>query len=165
MKFFKRNSPKVDKYTKTFDRIASRITRTAGSAGAFFTAIGVIVVWLVTGPVFHYSDTWQLFINTGTTVVTFLMVFLIQQSQNKDTVAIHLKLNELIACNEKASNSLVDVEHLTDQELQVLKKFYVNISKLAAKQNDLYSTHSLDEAQLNHAEKSARNKIKVTKEH
>ena len=87
------------------------------------------------------------------------MVFVIQQSQNKETTAIQLKLNELIACNKKASNNLIDVEDLTDQELQLLKKFYVNLSKMAEKNNDLYSTHSLNEAERNQAEKDARKKI------
>jgi low affinity Fe/Cu permease len=141
-----------------FDKLSSRITRVTGSAGAFFTALAIIIVWLVTGPMFDYSNTWQLIINTGTTVVTFLMVFIIQQSQNKDTVAIHLKLNELIACNKDASNKLVDVEHLTDQELQTLRKFYSNLSMACEKEVDLYSTHSIDEAKRNQKEKAATRK-------
>ncbi|HWA32880.1 MAG TPA: low affinity iron permease family protein [Cyclobacteriaceae bacterium] len=138
-----------------FERIAGRITRIAGSAGAFFTALVVVVVWSATGPLFGYSDTWQLIINTSTTIVTFLMVFLIQQSQNKDTVAIQIKLNELIACNEKASNRLIDVEDLSDEEIRMLKEFYVKLSTMSAKNRDLFSTHSLDEAALNHSAKAA----------
>jgi low affinity Fe/Cu permease len=137
-----------------FERIAGKITRVAGSAGAFFTALVVVVVWSATGPLFGYSNTWQLIINTSTTIVTFLMVFLIQQSQNKDTVAIQIKLNELIACNEKASNRLIDVEDLSDEEIQMLKEFYVKLSTMSAKNKDLYSTHSLDEADLIHSAKS-----------
>lgn len=125
-----------------------------GSAGAFITALAVVVLWLLTGPLFDYSETWQLLINTSTTIVTFLMVFIIQQSANKDTVAIHLKLNELIACNEKASNKLVDIEDLTDQELVVLKRFYIQLAQTARDENDMYSTHSLDDAEKNHIEKS-----------
>lgn len=138
-----------------FDRISTKITRAAGSATAFFTAIIIVLMWLVTGPVFQYSNTWQLIINTGTTVVTFLMVFLIQQSQNKDTTALHLKLNELIACNREASNKLVAVELLTDQELQILKEFYMNLAKKSENDMDLYSTHSLNEAEKNRQGKIA----------
>jgi low affinity Fe/Cu permease len=145
-----------------FERLATRMTRITGSAGAFFTAVAVIVIWGVTGPVFGYSNTWQLIINTGTTIVTFLMVFLIQQSQNKDTVAIQIKLNELIACNEKASNRLIDVEDLSDEEIRLLKEFYVKLSRMSAKNKDLYSTHSLDEAEQNHTVKAAL-KRKVSK--
>jgi low affinity Fe/Cu permease len=141
-----------------FERIAGKITRIAGSAGAFFTALVVVIVWSATGPLFGYSNTWQLIINTSTTIVTFLMVFLIQQSQNKDTVAIQIKLNELIACNEKASNRLIDVEDLSDEEIQMLKEFYVKLSTMSAKNKDLYSTHSLDEANSNHTAKAALKK-------
>ena len=105
------------------------------------------------GPVFKYSDTWQLVINTGTTIITFLMVFIIQQSQNKDSLAIQLKLNELIAAEERASNRLIDVEDLTQAELEVLKKFYIKLSKLAEKENDLFSSHSIDEATGQHKHK------------
>jgi low affinity Fe/Cu permease len=138
-----------------FERLAARMTRITGSAGAFFTAVAIIVAWGITGPIFDYSDTWQLIINTGTTIVTFLMVFLIQQSQNKDTVALQIKLNELIACNEKASNRLIDVEDLSDEEIKLLKEFYVKLSTMSAKNKDLYSTHSLDEAEQNHTVKAA----------
>ncbi|HWJ90468.1 MAG TPA: low affinity iron permease family protein, partial [Flavisolibacter sp.] len=93
-----------------FERAAAAITRATGSSTAFLIAISVILIWAITGPLFHFSDTWQLVINTGTTIITFLMVFIIQQSQNKDSLAIQLKLNELIACDERASNRLIDVE-------------------------------------------------------
>lgn len=149
------NQESVKSSANIFEKMSARITRTAGSAGAFFTALTIIIVWAITGPLFGYSDTWQLFINTGTTIVTFLMVFLIQQSQNKDTVAIHIKLNELIACNEKASNRLIDAEDLSDEEIRLLKDFYVKLSEMSAKNKDLYSTHSLDEAVQNHTQKSA----------
>ncbi len=149
-----------------FDRMAQVVTRTAGSPYAFIVALLIILVWAVTGPIFNYSDTWQLVINTSTTIVTFLMVFIIQQTQNKDTVALHLKLNELIACNESASNRLIDIEDLTDQELQVVKDFYVKLAKLAEKEGDLYGTHSLDDAGKNHERKmhsgTGRKKTKST---
>src|SRR5882757_2074643 len=101
---------------KQFDKFSSKVTNAAGSPTAFISAFLIIILWGVTGPVFRYSDTWQLAINTGTTIVTFLMVFVIQQSQNKDTKALHLKLNELIACNQGASNRLIDIEDLTSEE-------------------------------------------------
>lgn len=133
-----------------FDTFSSKVTRLTGSPGAFVTAFAVVIIWGVTGPVFNYSDTWQLVINTGTTIITFLMVFLIQQSQNKDTVALHIKLNELIAATQGASNRLIDVEDLTDDELQTLKKFYIQLSELAKKDNDLTCSHSVEEATDNH---------------
>lgn len=129
-----------------FEKAAARITKVAGSSTAFLMAVLVIIGWAVTGPIFHYSDTWQLVINTGTTIITFLMVFIIQQSQNKDSLAIQLKLNELIAAEERASNRLIVVEDLSQDELEILKKFYIRLSDLAKEQNDLHSSHSVDEA-------------------
>jgi len=140
-------------FKATFEKAASAITRATGSSSAFLIAVTVIIAWGVTGPIFHYSDTWQLVINTGTTIITFLMVFIIQQSQNKDSLAIQLKLNELIACEERASNRLIDVEDLTQAELEVLKKFYVRLSELAEEENDLFSSHSVDEATGQHRHK------------
>ncbi|MBX2924582.1 MAG: low affinity iron permease family protein [Chitinophagaceae bacterium] len=130
-----------------FNRIAIWVTQKTGTPAAFIIALSLIFLWLISGPLFGFSDTWQLIINTGTTIITFLMVFIIQQSQNKDTAAIQLKLNELIACNENASNRLVDIEDLTEDELKVLKKFYVKLSQKAKKESDLHSSHSLDEAE------------------
>ncbi len=136
-----------------FDRISTAVTRAAGRPVTSILAFGLIIVWAASGPFFNYSDTWQLIINTGTTVITFLMVFIIQQSQNKDTLALQLKLNELIACQQLASNRLIDIEDLTEDELMVLKKFYIKLSELAEKENDLYSSHSLDEADQIHTRK------------
>jgi len=133
-------------FGKFFDVFSTKVTRLAGSPIAFITAFVIIIVWGITGPVFQFSDTWQLVINTGTTIITFLMVFIIQQSQNKDTVAIHLKLNELIAATKGASNRLIDVEDLTAKELDALKHFYITLSKLAEKDADLFATHSIEEA-------------------
>jgi len=149
-----------------FERAAASITKVTGSSTAFLVAVAVILAWAITGPIFHYSDTWQLVINTGTTIITFLMVFIIQQSQNKDSLAIQLKLNELIACEERASNRLIDVEDLTQEELEILKKFYVRLSKLAEQEKDLFSSHSVDEATGRHKHKlSLRHKpIPVTNE-
>jgi low affinity Fe/Cu permease len=137
-----------------FERFSNWATAATGSSTAFFIAIAVIVVWLVTGPVFKYSDTWQLIINTGTTIVTFLMVFLIQKSQNKDSKAIHLKLNELLASHEGTSNRMVNIEDLTEEELDQLYKFYIHLSELAQKESDLTTTHSIDAAVENQKRKS-----------
>ncbi|MBC7949195.1 MAG: low affinity iron permease family protein [Chitinophagaceae bacterium] len=144
------------KWPRLFGRISSWVTRKVGSPFVTIAAFLLIVVWALTGPIFHFSDSWQLVINTGTTIITFLMVFIIQQSQNRDMAAIHLKLNELIASNEKASNRLVDVEDLTEDELLVLKTFYVDLSERAEKEKDLYSSHSMDEAEENHIKKLRR---------
>src|SRR4026208_1559416 len=99
------------------ERFSLKATKATGTSGAFVIALGVIVVWLISGPLFGFSDTWQLVINTGTTIVTFLMVFLIQRTQNKDALAIHLKLNEIVAAMEGASNRLIDVEDLSEAEV------------------------------------------------
>ena len=110
-----------------FGRFAARSSHYLGSRWAFIVAIGVIVVWALTGPIFRYSDTWQLVINTGTTIVTFLMVFLIQNTQNRDARAIHLKLNELIHAVDKAKNKMIDVENLSEVELDELARTYEKI--------------------------------------
>jgi low affinity Fe/Cu permease len=136
-----------------FDMFSNKVTQATGTPAAFISAVLVIIVWAVTGPIFKFSDTWQLVINTGTTIVTFLMVFVIQQSQNKDTMALHLKLNELIAATKTASNRLIDIEDLTDKELKAIKKFYIELSELAEKEKSLFLTHSLDEAKDNHESK------------
>lgn len=131
-----------------FERFSGAITRGTGKPYAFLTALGVVVVWAVSGPFFNYSETWQLIINTGTTIITFLMVFLIQQAQNKDTVALHLKLNELIAANKRASNRLINVEDLTEDELVNLKNFFVHLSNNKMQPSELFAQHSIDEEQL-----------------
>lgn len=136
-----------------FDKMATKITKASGKPAAFILACLIVMAWLITGPIFHYSDTWQLVINTGTTIITFLMVFIIQQTQNKDTVALQIKLNELIASSEFASNRLVSAEDLTEEELETLKKFYVRLAELAEKERDIHRSHSLDEAQLRHKKK------------
>jgi len=139
-----------------FERFSNWATAATGSSSAFILAIVIIIVWLVTGPVFKYSNTWQLIINTGTTIVTFLMVFLIQKSQNKDSKAIHLKLNELLASHEGTSNRMVNIEDLTEEELDHLYKFYIRLSHLAQKESDLTKTHSIDAADENQQRKSLR---------
>ena len=138
------------------EALARTITRLTGSAMAFALALGTIVVWAVTGPLFHFSDTWQLVINTGTTVVTFLMVFLIQRSQNKDSLALQLKLNEIVAALEGASNRLVNVEDLTEAELDVLHHHYARLAMMAKRDLDLMQSHSVDEATARHKMKHGR---------
>jgi low affinity Fe/Cu permease len=144
----------MKKQRNFFERFSNWATAATGSSAAFIMAISVIIIWLVTGPVFKYSDTWQLVINTGTTVVTFLMVFLIQKSQNKGSKAIHLKMNELLASHEGTSNRMVNIEDLTEEELDRLYKFYRQLSDLAVKDSDLTATHSIDAAEENHQRKS-----------
>jgi low affinity Fe/Cu permease len=139
-----------------FQKMANKVTRATGTPTAFIIALTVILLWGITGPIFGFSDTWQLVINTGTTIITFLMVFIIQQSQNKETTAIQLKLNELIACHERASNRLVDIEDLSDEELERIKKFYIKLSDLAERENDVSSSHSLNEAENLHLLKMHR---------
>lgn len=123
-------SVKPGKLSTFFNHFSANVTRITGSVYTFITAIALIVIWVVTGPLFNFSDTWQLVINTGTTIITFLMVFIIQHSQNKDTVALQLKLNELIKVS-KGSNKLISVEDLTDEELALMKKFYEHLSVLS----------------------------------
>ena len=141
-----------------FERFSAKVTRATGRPIAFLLALLVIIGWAITGPLFHYSDTWQLVINTGTTIITFLMVFIIQQSQNKDTIAIQMKLDELIAASPTASNRLINVEDITADELETLKKFYTKLSALAKKENDIHTTHSIDEAKVYHELKESKKK-------
>jgi low affinity Fe/Cu permease len=150
---------KAKNLSKAFNKFSGTVTRAAGRPIATILAFAIVLVWAITGPIFDYSTTWQLLINTGTTIITFLMVFIIQQSQNKDTMALQLKLNELIACHERASNRLIDIEDLTEEELVVLKKFYVRLSDLAESERELYSTHSLDEATQFHNSKHRQPKV------
>lgn len=147
----KRKTLKKEKrFYAFFDTFSNRVTKITGSPAAFLIACSIVIIWAITGPIFHYSDTWQLVINTGTTIITFLMVFVIQQSQNKDTIALQLKLNELIASTKGASNRLINVEDLTQEELDVLKKFYIKLSELSKKDSDLKATHSVEEATGKH---------------
>lgn len=115
-----KHSDKPGPVDKIFGKIANAISQAAGRATTFVLAAAVVIIWAVTGPIFGYSDTWQLIINTGTTIVTFLMVFLIQNSQNRDSAAIQVKLDELIRTSA-ARNSLVGIEHLSDEELEEIR--------------------------------------------
>ena len=115
--------------TEGFDRLAHWTARHAGRASTFALALAIIVLWGVSGPLFRWSDTWQLIINTGTTIVTFLMVFLIQNTQNRDTAALQLKLDELIRVNEKARNRLLRLEELTEEEMEHIRRTFTRLAK------------------------------------
>jgi low affinity Fe/Cu permease len=138
------------------ERVATAVTHWTGSTSAFMSASALVVGWALTGPLFHYSNTWQLVINTGTTIATFLMVFLIQRSQNKDALALHIKLNELVAAMEGASNRLIDVEDLTEQELTVLHEHYARLAIMAKREMNLTKSHSVEEAEARHKWKSRK---------
>lgn len=149
-----------------FEKLASHVARVSGSNSVITIAFVVILVWLICGPFVNYSDKWQMFIHTSTTVVTFLMVFLIQKSQNKDALAIQLKLNELIAAHELASNRLVDIENMTEEELKVIQKYYSKLSDYTKKEKNLQQSHSIDDADGKHKilkemEKNVANKLKI----
>lgn len=128
-----------------FETFALRATRATGSNTAFVIACVLILIWVVSGPVFHYSQTWQLVINTGPTIVTFLMVFLIQKTQNKDAIAIQIKLNELVAASDKASNRILSVEDLSEEELILLNEYYTRLAAITKKEKDLKTSHSIEE--------------------
>jgi low affinity Fe/Cu permease len=134
-----------------FEHLSETATRRTGSTVAFVSAVGVVVLWAILGPIFRFSNTWQLVINTGTTIVTFLMVFLIQRTQNKDSLAIHLKLNEIVAALEGASNRLIDVEAMSEKDLQTLECHYGELAELARKDGDLAHSHSVEEARERHS--------------
>lgn len=145
-----------EKKTKSrsfFEKFSSRVTDFTGSTMAFSFALLIVIVWACAGPIFHYSETWQLVINTGTTIITFLMVFIIQKSQNKDSLAIQLKLNELVASTKGASNRLIDVECLTEEDLKLLRTYYEKLNTLSKKSKDLQETHSIEEAEELNKEK------------
>jgi low affinity Fe/Cu permease len=134
-----------------FRVFAQRSSAMLGSAWAFTGAVLVILVWLLTGPMFHFSDTWQLIINTATTVVTFLMVFLIQNTQNRDAKAMHLKLDELIRAVKGARNQLLDLEHLSDEELMNLEEQFQRIRKRAETDGGLSRhTEPVESAETEH---------------
>lgn len=143
----KKKNESKSKKKNISEEFAAKVTKATGSTPAFIVALLLVLIWLVSGPFFHYSETWQLVINTGTTIITFLMVFLIQKSQNKDSLAIQLKLNELVAAHEFASNRLVSVEDLTEEELKVIQKYYAQLNEFARKEERLQESHSIDEAE------------------
>lgn len=129
-----------------FEKLAYKANRFTGSTIAFSIALSAILIWLISGPFFDFSDTWQMIINTATTIVTFLMVFLIQRTQNKDLRALHLKLNELVASLHGPSNRLIEVEHLAEKDLEILTKYYKTLAEMAKKEKTLSVSHSIEEA-------------------
>ena len=135
------------------ERMSRAATEWTGTSLAFALALSVVLVWVVTGPIFDFSDTWQLVINTGTTIVTFLMVFLIQRAQNKDSAAVHLKLNELVASLPWASNRLISAEELTEGEVKILRAHFHKLVELAKTEGDLQCSHSIEEAEADHERK------------
>lgn len=136
-----------------FEKFANAATKFTGSSYAFLIALAIVIIWALSGPIFKYSETWQLVINTGTTVITFLMVFLIQKAQNKDSKAIQIKLNELIAASKDASNRIVNIEDLTEDELNQLHKYYERLAREAKEDSDIHKSHSIDIATKNQKEK------------
>jgi len=143
-------------FSERLERLSSWATATTGSTPGFALAALMIVVWLVTGPAFHYSDTWQLVMNTITSIITFLMVFLIQRSQNKESLAVQLKLNELVAAKRGASNRLIDVEDLNEQEMKLLHEHFRHLSEIAKRDEDLTQSHSIEEAETRQFRKASR---------
>ena len=136
------------------ERVSEKATKYTGSSAAVTAAVTIVVLWLISGPFFGFSDTWQLVINTGTTIVTFLMVFLIQRAQNKESKAIQLKLNEIVAAIQGASNHLIDVEDLSEKEIETLRKHYGELARLAAKTSNVLESHSIEEARDRNESKS-----------
>lgn len=135
------------------ERFARAVTAWTGTSQAFYIAVGTLVLWALTGPLFHFSDSWQLVINTGTTIVTFLMVFLIQRFQNKDAHALHLKLNEIVAALQGASNRLINVEDLSEAEVTALHRHYQTLVAMAKRDSNLAQSHSVEEAERRHTGK------------
>ncbi len=135
------------------ERFARWATVWAGSSVAFALAVASVVIWLVTGPIFSFSQTWQLVINTGTTIVTFLMIFLVQRAQNKESLAVQLKLNEIVAALEGASARLINVEDLSEHEVEVLHKHYRKLAELAKQGGKVTDSHSIEEAERRHHER------------
>ena len=130
-----------------FEKFSHLVTLWTGSSWAFVVAVTIIIVWALTGPIFHYSDAWQLVINTGTTIVTFLMVFLIQRFQNKESLAVQIKLNELLAALEGASNELINVEDMSEEQIENLHHSFAELSHHLEKVAGDRSAHSIAEAE------------------
>src|SRR5262245_18147153 len=142
-----------------FTRLAKWTSRVSGRPVTFILAVVVILLWLISGPLFGFSDTWQLVINTGTTIVTFLMVFLIQRAQNNDSLAVHLKLNEIVAALEGASSRLINVEDLSEEEVILLHKHYRKLAELAKHGGDLRESYSIEEAERRYRARHQAHKL------
>ncbi len=136
-----------------FEQLAIKLSRFSGSTTAFIIALSTVVLWAASGKFFDFSEVWQLVINTGTTIVTFLMVFLIQRAQNKDSLSIQLKLNEIIASIDGASNRLVDIEDISERDLITLKRHYHKLAQLFEEESNIKVSHSIEEAESRHKRK------------
>lgn len=139
-----------------FEKLATKVTKASGSTPVIVVAFLIVLIWGISGPFFDYSETWQLVINTGTTIITFLMVFLIQKTQNKDSLAIQIKLNELVAAHKYASNHMVDVEDMTEEELEIIEKYYAKLAELAHANRTMKEMYTLEEAQIRHDKKNKK---------
>src|SRR6202790_4241732 len=142
--------PTVTGFSHFIEKWSSKITQGAGSTIALVFAFMLVLIWSLSGLIFHYTEHWALVMGTGSSLITFLMVFLIQKSQNKHSLSIQLKLNELVAANELASNRLVNVEGMTEEELMVIQKYYSRLGEFAKKQDNLQQSHSIDEVHEKH---------------
>ncbi len=140
---------------EALQKFSQRVTELSGTSGAFVLAFASILVWACLGPVFQYSDSWQLVVNTSTTIVTFLMVFLIQRAQNKESVAVQLKLNELLAASS-GSNRLIASENMSEEELETFRKHYSALVELWKRDMDFKTSHSIEEAEHRHLSKQGR---------
>ena len=129
-----------------FEKVSNTITTYSGSTPVFVIAVGLILVWAFSGPIFHFSNTWLLIVNTGTSIITFLMVFLFQKSQNKESIAVQLKLNELIAANNSASNRLLNIQDLSEDQLNKLYEHYRTLVELTQKAKSNTKSHSIEDA-------------------
>ena len=147
--------------SRRMEDLSATVTEWTGTAAAFSLALGAVLVWLLTGPVFHFSDTWQLVINTTTTVITFLMVFLIQRAQNKSARAMALQLNELIAAVDGASNRLIDADQLPEEELENLHKYFHELVRMAKRDVKITQSHSIEEAEARHEGKMQKSTSKT----
>jgi low affinity Fe/Cu permease len=154
MKRKRRRSHVRNRLGHWLETFSLRATEWAGTSIAFGTAAAVIVLWIASGPLFGFSDTWQLVINTGTTIVTFLMVFLIQRAQNKESRIVQLKLSEIVAALPGANNQLIDVDSLSEAELATLHRHFHTLARLAEQDADVHQSHSIDEAERRHEAKS-----------
>jgi low affinity Fe/Cu permease len=129
---------------KFFEKLAVTTTQWTGSTKAFITALSVIFLWIICGPIFNYCDTWQLVINTSTTIVTFMMVFLLQRAHNKESLTIQIKLNELIASQKGASNKLINIEHLTEDEIKEIHSLFDNLARMAHEDSNPLKSQSVE---------------------
>ena len=144
-----------------FEKISNTISNYSGSSPVFITALALILFWGLSGPVFHFSNTWLLVVNTGTSIITFLMVFLIQKAQNKASIAVQLKLNELIAANNSASNRLLNIQDLSEEQLNTLYEHYRTLVELTQKARSNTKSHSVEDAILVAEEEIKKEEIKL----